>query len=49
MRLRRGTLLRSIPPIDQHLLQERQHQLSVSYSITICLADTDDNRFNNNL
>lgn len=39
MRLRRGTLFQSIPPIiiDQHLLQERQNHFSVSYSIIICL------------
>jgi hypothetical protein len=30
MRLRRGTLLISIPPIDQQLLQVKQNHLSVS-------------------
>lgn len=39
MRWRRGTLLQSIPPIDQRLLQlqGKQNQFSVSYAITICL------------
>jgi hypothetical protein len=37
MRLRRGTLLRDIEPIDQDSSQDgNQYQLSVSYSFTIC-------------
>jgi hypothetical protein len=37
MRLRRGTLLQSIPPIDPRLLQDKPHDFSVSYSIATCL------------
>ncbi|UJR25308.1 hypothetical protein I4U23_006659 [Adineta vaga] len=33
MRLRRGTLLHSIPPIEQHLLQYKQHNLSTEQYI----------------
>jgi hypothetical protein len=47
MRLRRGTLLQSFPPIDPHLLQDKQHHLSVSYLIAICLYNADDNVSNN--
>jgi hypothetical protein len=42
MSLHRETIRRSVPPLHQHSFQDKQHRLSVSYSITFCREHHDD-------